>query len=453
MLVEPRTSEFSGRKMVLDSMILHRSTVAPRIALPWIVRLRYCVAAGQMITALVVNFLLGIHLPLILIAIPPGLVALSNYLLSERARQAERSGYLADSTLVAAVFVLDTLCLTALLMLAGGPNNPFTLLYLVHITLSAIILTQRQTWALGVLACFCFASLFWVYRPIPQLEMHHRGNGANLHLMGMWVGFAVATLLVTMFSGKISGLLHQHEESLLFMQEQLAKKDRLAALVTLAAGAAHELNTPLGTIAVVAKDLERYATNTVRDGAVAEDSRLIRAEVDRCCEILRRMSEHGAEPAGEAPEDTSISTLVEVVRCSLADRERLRIDVSKETANLLLRVPKHAVQQALIALLKNAFEAGPENSLVDLKVKHASASVYFEVQDRGVGIGEENLRHVGEPFFTTKEPGKGMGLGVFLVRTLANRLGGSLTVSSSANQGTSATLQLPLMDTTRSVAI
>jgi len=438
---------------MLDSMTSQRLTAAPRIALPWIVRLRYCVAAGQMMTALVVNFVLHIDLPLVWIAIPPGLIALSNYLLSERAWQAGRSGDIADSTLVAGVFVLDTLCLTALLMLTGGPNNPFTLLYLVHITLSATILTQRQTWVLGVLACFCFASLFWVYRPIPQLEMHHRGTGVNLHLIGMWVGFALATLLVTMFSGKISALLHQHEESLLFMQEQLAKKDRLGALVTLAAGAAHELNTPLGTIAIAAKELEHYATNTVRDSAVAEDSRLIRAEVDRCCEILRRMSEHGAEPAGEAPEDTLISTLVEVVRRSFPGRETLRIAVSKETAGLLLRVPKHAVQQALIALVKNAFEASPASSPILLDVKHQSGSVYFEVRDRGVGIREDDLRHVGEPFFTTKEPGRGMGLGVFLVRTLANRLGGNLTVSSSPNQGTSATLQLPLTDSTKRVLI
>jgi len=438
---------------MLDSMTSQRLTAAPRIALPWIVRLRYCVAAGQMITAFMGNFVLHIDLPLVWIAIPPGLIALSNYLLSERARQAERSGHIADSTLVAAVFVLDTLCLTALLTLTGGPNNPFTLLYLVHITLSATILTQRQTWGLGVLACFCFASLFWVYRPIPQLEMHHRGTGVNLHLIGMWVGFAVATLLVTMFSGKISELLRQHEESLLFMQEQLAKKDRLAALVTLAAGAAHELNTPLGTIAIAAKELEHYATNTVRDSAVAEDSRLIRAEVDRCCEILRRMSEHGAEPAGEAPEDTLVSTLVEVVRRSFPGRETLRIGVSKETAGLLLRVPKHAVQQALIALVKNAFEASPASSPILLDVKHQSGSVHFEVRDRGIGIGEDDLRHVGEPFFTTKEPGRGMGLGVFLVRTLANRLGGSLTVSSSPNQGTSATLQLPLTDSTKRVLI
>ena len=136
----------------------------------------------------------------------------------------------------------------------------------------------------------CFGLLFWAYKPIAALEMHHRGEGVNLHLIGMWVGFAVASLLITMFSGKISEQLREREESLLRMQEKLAKKDRLASLVTLAAGAAHELNTPLGTIAIVAKELERYATQTVADGIIADDSRLIRTEVERCRTILRVLS-------------------------------------------------------------------------------------------------------------------------------------------------------------------
>ena len=102
---------------------------------------------------------------------------------------AERIG---ASRIVSWVFVLDTLCLTAILMLSGGPNNPFSLLYLVFITLSAAILTKRQTWGLGALATICFAALFWIYRPIPQLEMHQVMTRPNLHLIGMRVAFCVA---------------------------------------------------------------------------------------------------------------------------------------------------------------------------------------------------------------------------------------------------------------------
>jgi two-component system, sensor histidine kinase RegB len=425
-------------------MIPQPAKAASRLALPWIIRLRYAMAVGQITTAVVVNRILHIDLPLSWILVAPGLVVLSNLWLSTRETALERPAPVSESALIAGVFVLDTLCLTAVLMLTGGPNNPFSLLYLVHITLSAAILNQRQTWALGVLSCLCFALLFRMYHPIPALEMHHSGNGVNLHLAGMWVGFAIASLLVAMFSGKISELLREREESLLRMQEELAKKDRLASLVTLAAGAAHELSTPLATIAVVAKELEHYATRTVRDTAIAEDSRLIRTEVDRCREILQRMSVQGAEPTGEALESITVSLLLDGIRGSFPAAAGPQIRTSAEDSAAILTVPRHPVEQALIALVKNAIEASPAGSAVSLSVSQDTESVRFEVKDGGSGMSLDTLRHAGEPFFTTKDPGKGMGLGIFLVRTLADRLGGRLTLESSLGVGTTAALALPM---------
>lgn len=282
---DPATVRFSIG-MLEPSSVMDESKAIPRIAMPWIIRLRYAMVFGQMLTAALTNWLLGIDLPLRWMAIPPLLVGISNLWLAWR--EARMPARIIESTLIYWLFVLDTLCLTAILMLSGGPTNPFSLLYLVHITLAATILTRRQTWTLGVLASLCFALFFLKYRPIPQLGMNHHGEGANLHLVGMWVGFMVASCLVTIFSGKISELLRRHEESLLRMQEELAKRDRLAALVTLAAGATHELSTPLATIAVASKELERYATQIAPNNAIAEDSRLIRTEVDRCREILVR---------------------------------------------------------------------------------------------------------------------------------------------------------------------
>jgi two-component system sensor histidine kinase RegB len=429
---------------MMKRMVSQTSTAAPRVALPWIVRLRYAMATGQIVTAILVNSVLQIDLPLRWILIAPLLVILSNLWLARRPRSAE-------SALIAWMFVLDTLGLTSVLLLTGGPTNPFTLLYLVHITLSATILNQRQTWGIGGLALLCFGLLFWRYRPIAALEMHHLGTGVNLHLIGMWAAFAVASLLVAMFSGKISSLLRQNEESLLRMQEELARKDRLASLVTLAAGAAHELSTPLGTIAVVAKDLERYATASLHDSAVAEDSRLIRTEVDRCSAILQRLSIDGAEPAGEAFEDVGAEALLASVR-NLLVHDSLLIEVSEEGRKATLNAPRHAVEQALVALAKNAIEASPAGASVRLSASKDRSVVRFEVRDQGSGMSQETLRHAGEPFFTTKEPGKGMGLGIFLVRTLADRLGGRLSFQSEVGSGTSAVLELPVNEEARASA-
>jgi two-component system sensor histidine kinase RegB len=399
-------------------------------------------AVGQIVTALFVRYALGIDVPLGAFAIAPALVGASNLLLAARIAHPEAARRIATSTLVAWAFVLDTVCLTFLLMLSGGPTNPFSLLYLVHITLSAIILTKRWTWLLGALSTLCFGLLFRVYRPIPVLEMHHPADGTNLHLTGMWIGFGVAAFLVALFSGKISELLRQHENSLLRMQAELAKRDRLASLATLSAGAAHELNTPLGTIAVVARELELFATNTAPNEAVAEDSRLIRTEVDRCREILWRMSVQGAQPAAHASESVDASELLDDLCREIQQPDRLKVEAPPEP--VALKVPRRAVAQALIALTRNALEASAPDRAVRVFARQSDDCFQFVVADHGKGMSENTLRRVGEPFFTTKEPGKGMGLGTFLVRTLAEQLGGRLEFESTPQTGTLATLELPL---------
>lgn len=415
---------------------------ATQIALPWIVRLRYGMAIGQIGTTLFVHYVLGVPIPVWTIALGPTVVALSNLLLSAWTDRPEITRRTPTATVVAWSFVLDTLCLTFVLILAGGPTNPFSLLYLVHITLSAIVLRRRWTWFLGGLSMVCFGLLFRIYRPVAVLEMHHPTEGTNLHLIGMWIGFGVAAVLIALFSGKISELLRQHEDQLLRMQGELARRDRLASLATLSAGAAHELNTPLGTIAVVAKELELYAANKMRDEAVAEDSRLIRTEVERCREILWRMSVQGPQPAAQAPEPVDVRDLLNDVSRDIQALDR--VEFFPPTEPVSLTIPRRAVAQALIALTRNALDASQPDAAVRVTAQPAEGRFSFVISDHGTGIAPDILRRIGEPFFTTKEPGKGMGLGTFLVRTLAEQLDGQLTFESMPHGGTRATFELPM---------
>jgi two-component system sensor histidine kinase RegB len=130
----------------------------------------------------------------------------------------------------------------------------------------------------------------------------------------------------------------------------------------------------------------------------------------------------------------------------------LMVEVTRAGTKSILKVPRHAVEQALVALTKNAIEASPAGSPVWLSASRDGGLVRFEVRDQGTGMSQETLRHAGEPFFTTKEPGKGMGLGIFLVRTLAERLGGRLSFESSVGLGTTALLELPLAQVEEKIA-
>ncbi|MGD0436480.1 MAG: ATP-binding protein [Bryobacteraceae bacterium] len=413
---------------------------AAQAALPWVVRLRYGIVAGEAAIVLGTYYAFQLDFPLLWTLAPLAVVLASNVWLGKTRDLCAR---FPDETL-GAVFVLDTVCLTAMLGLTGGPNNPFSLLYLVQITLSAVALRKAWTRALGALATASFGLLFFVHIPLAALQAHNSDNRLSPHLVGMWIAFVVGVALITFFTGKISDALRRREREVFELQEQVAKHERLGSLVTLAAGAAHELGTPLGTIAVVAKELERYASALSGSDSVLEDARLIRSEVERCRRILERMSVQGAEPMGEAARKILVADLLNEVVEQLPESQRTVVVVEVEDEGLAAVLPEQATLQSVAALLQNAIDANREQRPVIVRASGAGPELSISIRDRGHGMPESVLRRIAEPFFTTKEPGKGMGLGTFLVRTFAERLGGRLLFESADGQGTVVTLLLPL---------
>jgi two-component system sensor histidine kinase RegB len=226
---------------------------------------------------------------------------------------------------------------------------------------------------------------------------------------------------------------------------QTTRQERLTSLVTLAAGAAHELATPLSTIAVVAKDLERDMQKVEKQAQATDDVRLIRREVERCRDILSRMRNEAGDAAGEPFVPVTIGALInKVVEEQSGTGPAVRSEVPSDLAACQLIVPSRAVGQALHVLLKNARDASPSGRDVSLRVERDHDYVRFEIRDEGIGMEPAVLARVGEPFFTTKPAGQGMGLGVFLARAVAERLGGTLSVASVVGQGTLASLSLSM---------
>jgi len=412
---------------------------APNVALPWIVRLRYGMVCGGAAALFAAAWVFRTDIGLLWSALPLSFVLFSNIWLQRRRGMKERTA----QTILGSIFVLDTLCLTAVLGLTGGPMNPFSLLYLVQITLSVVVLSKTWTWVLGALSAACFGLLFFVSVPFVEFHIPGNGQGFSPHIVGMWIAFIIAAALISFFTGRVSDELRLREREVLLLQEQIAKQERLASLVTLAAGAAHELSTPLGTIAVVARELEHFASGLNDGSDLRDDAKLIRSEVERCQLILQRMSADGAEPMGESPQEIPLVELINLSLQGLPEGRRSHVLVDMPKTEIRLALPVNATAQSLAALIGNALDSGTGTTTVTLRTESKGDEVTFHIADQGRGMTEEILRRVAEPFFTTKEPGRGMGLGTFLVRTFAERLGGGLSYRSAPGKGTTATLTLP----------
>jgi two-component system sensor histidine kinase RegB len=397
----------------------------------WLIKLRWGAIAGQVVTILGVDRGMDIRLPLA----PLGAILLVELVTNIGCVLLARSGRTVEERWSGTVMGCDVLLLTGLLYLTGGPLNPFSFLYLVQIALAAMMLGARWTWTLVALSLSGSGVLFVAHRPLPL----DRADHMSVHLRGMWVAFGVAAGFIVYFLMRVRRSLEARERDLAAARHLAARQERLASLATLAAGAAHELSTPLGTIALAAKELERQLAGTA--ASAMEDAQLIRAEVDRCRAILERMAVDAGQSAGESPVELTVR---ELIRASLdGARERPPVRVEVDTDGERLRLPGRAVAQAIGSVVKNAQDASPPDGEVTLRARLVDEELRVEVRDRGRGMPPEVLARVGEPFFTTKAPGQGMGLGLFLTREVVERLGGQLRIASDPGRGTTATLKLP----------
>ena len=415
---------------------------APKIGLAWLVRLRWLAIAGQLVIVGMAELALSVSLPLSLTAGLISVTALSNLGLTAWLRNAEPS-----ARALVAVLLLDVTTLTGLLLTAGGPSNPFSVFYLVHVALAALLLAPRSAWLVAGLTSLAFAALFVLpSHTIDPHAMHMYHGASNMHLQGMWLAYSLAAGFVVHFVSRVASALQAREHELFELQRSAVRRERLASLSTLAAGAAHELGTPLSTIALVAKELE-HALSKGASGADAllPDVRLIRQEVERCREILQQMAARAGEGAGEMLAQVSVRGVERDLSEALGSGAgKLAFEREGELSELV--APKQLLVQVLVNLVRNAFDAQAETGSTDpvrvltrLDVNRAA----FEIFDSGPGIPAHAVARIGEPFFTTKAAGHGLGLGVFLARAFAEKMGGELTLAARPGGGTVARLTVP----------
>jgi len=438
----------------------HRAD-AQEIHLSWLLRLRWAAGGGALAAGALAGLGPAAPLPLAPVLALAALLGASNLAVLGWRRAHPRPSFRP----VAGLLLLDILLLAALLHLTGGPTNPFSAVLLVQVTLSAVMLPASWTALLTALAVAAFGLLFLAH-PLPGGTENGAAPASSygLHLYGMWVAFTVAAVLIAVFVSRVSGALRRQERALAAVRERESRTERLASLATLAAGTAHELATPLGTIAVAAGELERGLARGMDPTETREEARLIRSEVDRCRAILEQLSADAGQTPMEAFEPVRVESLVADVRDMLPRESATRVRFEDRTGahgTLPLQAPRKALARAVANLVRNGLDAsepdtavtvciqrepglGAHQRLTDRSARGKPERTVLTVRDRGHGMPPAVAARAGEPFFTTKPPGAGQGLGLFLARALAEQLGGHLRLESGEDEGTAARLELPV---------
>ena len=409
----------------------------------WLVRLRWGSVAGQILIILASrrSAQLSEAMPVLLgLALVMGATNLGLWLWV-RERRVVSVGW------SGATLAFDMIQLTALLQFSGGASNPLSVFYLVEITAAAVTLGSRWTWFLTLLGVSGYAALFAMPMTSPGAAMEMGSDGAAFgrHLQLMWAALTLSAVLTAFFVTRLTTSLAERDREIGLMRDTAARLERVAALTTLAAGAAHELGTPLTTMAVVAGELERAMTSLPpeQSNRFGDDVRLIRAEVQRCRDILDEMRRRSGGAVGEMPTTFTVEALAQELSARLQPPSVARCSMATVGGDVSMFLPRRALIRVVLSLIQNALDASAP--LQEITIEFDAGDVLqIRVRDHGAGMAADVLRRAAEPFFTTKPPGQGLGLGLFLARNFAEQLGGRLDIESAPVSGTTAHLVLPL---------
>ncbi len=342
--------------------------------------------------------------------------------------------------------LVDVLTLSSLLYFTGGSSNPFVSLFMLPVTFAAAMLRPLFLWLIAGTAMICYTLLMYFYQPM--LLWQHHGQGFTLHVWGMWAAFLLSAGLVAYFVSRIGKTLKQRDRLLASAREQALESEKVIALGALAAGTAHELGTPLATIAILSTDLEKATAE--ENPVISKKLGLLRSQVSRCKAILSRMAASAGESRADSGKPVSIDRYLEN---TLEEWLKTRPEVTaKSNFSGSQPVPQiiadRTVTQAILNLLNNAADAS--SKLVEIEGHWDMKTLSLKIHDKGTGLPASLEHKIGnEPFLSTKPAGKGLGLGLYLARTTLVRLGGDIQLKNRSDKkgnplGVTAELTLPL---------
>ncbi len=396
--------------------------------------IRWVAIAGQAGGLMVVHFGFGYALPLA----PALAVVGASFLLNVIATAVRPTAVRLGGFAAAGFLGFDILQLAALLYLTGGLENPFAILLLAPVAVSATILSVRSTVALCVLSILCISGLAVEHYPLPW------GEGGfsvpRIYVLGIWAALAISILFFAIYTWRVAEEARRMSNALAASQLALAREQQLAALGGLAAAAAHELGSPLGTIAVVSREIAR---DLPADSPIREDIDLLISETARCRDILAELSDRSGEDDEGSPfARLPISALVQAsADRHLDERVELYLDAAPAHADdasapvpepVFVRRPE--IVHGIGNLIQNAVQFAA--SRVDVRVRWDGTFITVEIADDGPGFPAGLLERLGEPYISMRTDSRGhMGLGIFIARTLLQRSGAALGFENDPRGG------------------
>jgi len=411
---------------------LPRTHERPRnVRLDTLVRLRWLAVLGQIAAVLVVHFGLEFEVPIWACLAVISLAVLLNLAL----RFGFRHTQWLEPDRAAWLLAFDTAELAALLYLTGGLENPFSFLLLGPVLISATALPPRMTLLIGTFAMFCATVLVFLHYNLPwdtedPLEL------PEIYMVGVWLSILLAIGYIGVYTWQVAEEARQLSDALAATELVLAREQHLSQLDGLAAAAAHELGTPLSTITVVVREIERALE---ANSPHAEDVKLLREQAQRCREILAKITEL---PAGEPFDRMPLSALIEEAAAPHRNfGVQIGVTYPADRAAEPVGARNPAIRYGLGNLIENAVDFAHQR--VEIFAQWTADEVSIAISDDGPGFAAEILDRIGAPYVTHRRPGSrgpedgedkvfGLGLGFFIAKTLLERSGGRLSLANQA---------------------
>jgi two-component system sensor histidine kinase RegB len=335
---------------------------------------------------------------------------------------------------------IDVLAITGLLYFTGGASNPFAWFFLIPLIIAATVLPAIATWLMAALTTLCYTLLMFFFLPLDSGEhLHHNDNFAQ-HVFGMWFGFVLSAALISWFVTGMARTLRERDIALAEAREQALRDQQLVALGTLATGAAHELGTPLATMAVLTGELQRAAL----EESVTRKLGILREQIQRCKRALSVISASAGEVRAESGSLVPVRDFLDqVIGAWRRQRMNASIEAEFRPGSPGARIiNEYTLHQSLINLLNNAADVSSES--VTLKASWNQRELCIDILDNGPGLHPGVAERIQQRKPSDKE--YGMGLGLFLTHATVQRLGGEIALFDRESGGTCTHVRLPLTD-------